>query len=262
MKINNLECITHMQLSCKSQRRNGFKVISMQDQISSRDAEKSQKILTSRRKPGSIYADTSLEFIKACEELNWNHERSTPHRSETWNCRASCTTSERTIFVSVGSVWIARKLVGRSHGASLLPPSVQDLLGDGQMPLWTTVQFTTWTAEYSNWSTSNILFNIIRRTRSNASLRHKSPSWNFHWVRFESGWKLDWWSFHCGYGGSVNNSTIWNSCKKIQIKRSGHCQETRWICIPMQHGRNLARGTAFIYRYLQNGRRHYEGISA
>ena len=24
-----------------------------------------------------------MERMKACEELNWNHERSTPHRSET-----------------------------------------------------------------------------------------------------------------------------------------------------------------------------------
>ena len=33
--------------------------------------------------PRSIYTDNSLDYIKACEGLNWNHERSTPHRSET-----------------------------------------------------------------------------------------------------------------------------------------------------------------------------------
>ena len=27
--------------------------------------------------PRSIYTDNSLEFIQACEELNWKHERST-----------------------------------------------------------------------------------------------------------------------------------------------------------------------------------------
>ena len=31
----------------------------------------------------SIYTDNLLEFINACEDLNWNHDRSTPHRSET-----------------------------------------------------------------------------------------------------------------------------------------------------------------------------------
>ena len=34
-----------------------------------------------------------------------------------WNCRTSCTTSERRHFVRIGSVWTARELVGRSHGA-------------------------------------------------------------------------------------------------------------------------------------------------
>ena len=35
------------------------------------------------RKPNVIYADNSLEFGKACEDLSWNHCTSTPHRSET-----------------------------------------------------------------------------------------------------------------------------------------------------------------------------------
>ena len=33
--------------------------------------------------PRSVYTDNTLEFAIPCEELNWNHERSTPHRSET-----------------------------------------------------------------------------------------------------------------------------------------------------------------------------------
>ena len=49
-------------------------------QLSS-DDEKSSNILTPRRKSRSIHTDNSLEFIEACEELNWNHERSTPRRS-------------------------------------------------------------------------------------------------------------------------------------------------------------------------------------
>ena len=34
-------------------------------------------------KPKVIYADTSLEFGKACEDLSWSHCTSTPHLSET-----------------------------------------------------------------------------------------------------------------------------------------------------------------------------------
>ena len=42
-----------------------------------------QKFLKPERNPKIIYADKSLEFGKACEDLSWNHCTSTPHRSET-----------------------------------------------------------------------------------------------------------------------------------------------------------------------------------
>ena len=42
-----------------------------------------QKFLEPDRKPKVIYTDNSLEFGKACEDLSWNHDTSTPHRSET-----------------------------------------------------------------------------------------------------------------------------------------------------------------------------------
>ena len=42
-----------------------------------------QKFLEPERKPKVIYTDNSLEFVKSCEDLSWNHCTSTPHRSET-----------------------------------------------------------------------------------------------------------------------------------------------------------------------------------
>ena len=42
-----------------------------------------QKFLEPNTKPKVSYADNSLEFGKACEDLSWNHCTSTPHRSET-----------------------------------------------------------------------------------------------------------------------------------------------------------------------------------
>ena len=42
-----------------------------------------QKFLEPERKPRVTYTDNSLEFMKACEDLSWNHCTSTPHRSET-----------------------------------------------------------------------------------------------------------------------------------------------------------------------------------
>ena len=42
-----------------------------------------QKFLEPDRKPKVIYTHNSLEFVKTCEDLSWNHCTSTPHRSET-----------------------------------------------------------------------------------------------------------------------------------------------------------------------------------
>ena len=51
---------------------------------SAQDTQRSlRKFLRPEENPGSTHTDNSLEFIKACEKLDWNHERSTPQRSET-----------------------------------------------------------------------------------------------------------------------------------------------------------------------------------
>ena len=46
---------------------------------------------------------------------------------------------------------------------------------------WTSVQFTIWRADYSVWSRSKILSDIINRPRLSGSVRHKSPSWKCSW---------------------------------------------------------------------------------
>ena len=63
-------------------------------------------VRTPRRKSEiSLYTDNTLESIEFCEELHWNHERSTPRRSETngiaW--RAVRRVEEGTPSVSVQS---------------------------------------------------------------------------------------------------------------------------------------------------------------
>ena len=51
---------------------------------SSQETEKRlQKFLEPTWKPKVIYTHKSLEFVKGCEDLSWNHCASTPHRSET-----------------------------------------------------------------------------------------------------------------------------------------------------------------------------------
>ena len=36
-----------------------------------------------RNKQEQIFIDSSVEFIRVCEDFRWNHDESTPHRSET-----------------------------------------------------------------------------------------------------------------------------------------------------------------------------------
>ena len=81
MKSKNLDCITLVQLSCKTWRR--FKVIHAKTKSAQEKQGSLRKILRPEEHPKSIYTDNSVDFIGACEELNWNGERCTPRRSET-----------------------------------------------------------------------------------------------------------------------------------------------------------------------------------
>ena len=49
-----------------------------------RHDEKIAKVLCHQtKKPGVMRTENSLEIVRACEGLCWNHDKSTPHRSET-----------------------------------------------------------------------------------------------------------------------------------------------------------------------------------
>ena len=107
----------------------------MQNQISSGDNEKPSKILTPRINPRSIKTDNSLEFMRACKELNWNHERSSPRRSETKEIaeRAVRRVKEGTSPVLVQSglqeSWLAEAMECYCYLRNL-----QDLPAEGQTP--------------------------------------------------------------------------------------------------------------------------------
>ena len=82
------------QWGCESRHNHGYAVV-VQDLATqwiqsypcrtntSQETENSLQKLELARKPKVIYADNSIEFGKSCEDLSWNHCRSTPHRSET-----------------------------------------------------------------------------------------------------------------------------------------------------------------------------------
>ena len=69
--------------------------------------ESVQRFLLPESKPGVIYTDTSLEFTKACEDLSWFHDKSTPASIRNkWNRRKSGQKSGRRNNNSVSSIRI------------------------------------------------------------------------------------------------------------------------------------------------------------
>ena len=88
-----------------------------------------QKFVEPTRKHKVIYADNSLEFGKACEDLSWNHCPSTPHRPETNRI------AERVELLQhcCNQVWM--KNGGRiSWNVSAICDTIQDPLSDGRTP--------------------------------------------------------------------------------------------------------------------------------
>ena len=96
----------------------------------------SRKFLEPSEKPNVMNTDNSMEFDKACEELFWNHCKSTPHRSETNGIaeRAVRRIKEGT-FASGVAIRLGRKLVGGFHGMLLLSAERTSLFFlDGKTP--------------------------------------------------------------------------------------------------------------------------------
>ena len=108
--------------------------------------------------------------------------------------------------------------------------------------------------DHSNWSRSKILSCIIKRLRSSASVRHNSPLWNFHGIRFERGRS---WTGDLLIADAEDLKTMPPSeihVKRFKSKEVDILKRQR-LCVPMQDGRNLARATAVTHRCVPSGRR-------
>ena len=94
-----------------------------------------QKFLEPARKPKVIYADNSIEFGKYCEDLSWNHCRSTPHRSET---NGIAERAVRKIKEGTSAVVLQSGLDEKWWAASMecycYLRNIQDLLSDEKTP--------------------------------------------------------------------------------------------------------------------------------
>ena len=124
-----------MQSWCRTWPLNGSSRIRVKTKNSQETHRSLQKFLEPERKPKVIYADNSLEFGKACEDLSWNHCTSTPHRSETNGIaeRTARRVKEGTSAVLLQSCpnesWWADSMECYTHLRN-----VTDLLSDGKTP--------------------------------------------------------------------------------------------------------------------------------
>ena len=87
------------------------------------------------RKPKVIYTENALEFGNVCEDLSWNHCKSTPHRSETNGIaervvrRVKEGTSAVLLQSGVNENWWADSMECYTYLRN-----VTDLLSDGKTP--------------------------------------------------------------------------------------------------------------------------------
>ena len=206
--------------------------------------------------------DKSLEFMIACEDPDGNHERSTPRRSETHGIaeRAVRRVKEGTSSVLVQS-GLQESCWAQAMECYCYFQNVQDLLADGQTPFARRFN-SPLDGPIIPFGAEVKFFPISSKRGRVHQFGTKVLPGKFiaYALNAERSWTGD--LSDCGYGGSANKSTIWNKCKKIQTKRSGHSQEKHRICIFLQDGRNLARRTASNYHCVQSGRRPRARISA
>ena len=90
--------------------------VSVKDKSSCDTTNVLQRFMTPSVNRAMIHTDNSREFNRACEDLGWNHDPSTPHRSETNGTaeRAGRIIKERTASVS-GTIWSHRRMVARQQ---------------------------------------------------------------------------------------------------------------------------------------------------
>ena len=173
-------------------RVNGFKVIHAKPKPAQETKRFLRQFLRPEENPRFFYTDNSLEFIKACEGLNWNHGRSTPHRSETNGIveRAARRVKEGTSSALVQS-GLQESWWGEAMERDCCLRLVQDLHADGQTPCERRFNSPVEEPIIPFGAAVQFLSYICRRPSSSASARLKNPSFNFHGIRLERERKLD-----------------------------------------------------------------------
>ena len=201
-------------------------IIPMQNKTSQETENSLQKFLEPARKPKVIYADNSIEFGKSCEDLPWNHCRSTPHRSETNGIaeRAVRKIKEGTSAVLLQSD-LDEKWWADYMECSCYLRNIQDLLSDEKTPhemrfgapfKGPVIPFGAM-VEYHHISDKDLsrLHQFGSKVLPGKFLGHALHA---GWI-----WKGD--ILVANIGGIGEDGRIWNPCKKTQCKGSVNAHE-------------------------------------
>ena len=135
MKVVNLETITDTQSWCRTWLPNGSSRIRAKQKLLRKHKGACKSSWSQKGSLKVIYADNSLEFGKACEDLSWNHCTSTPHRSET---NGIADRAVRSVNGGASAVLLQSGLDSEWWADSVecyrYVRNIQDLLSDGKTP--------------------------------------------------------------------------------------------------------------------------------
>ena len=187
-----------MQWSCTTWRRNGSKVNHTTPNQLRRRREVFDNSFVQKKTQDLVIRTILWNSIKNAKSWFDRWEIYATQIRNTWNCKTSCTTSERRNFVSMGSVWCATKLVGRkAMECHCYLRFVQDL----------SAECHTLYERRFNSPFDGRLHRFGTKVHPGILMEYALNVWC----------KLDWWSFDSGYEGFSNNSTFWgSSCNKIK----------------------------------------------
>ena len=234
MKSKRRECITNMQWLCKSWRRDGFVP------CKSKPAQETQRSVRKLSRKGEDPRSIALEFIEVCGQLNWNHGRSTPRRSETHGIAERAVRQvKKKVLRQYQFSLDCKKAGGRSHGVFLLSPKYAGPFKP--------------TADVMN------VGSIHHFKGRLFHMEHKyNPIQHHQMTKVEcissSQKSFLGYSWDTNAGGSWTVDLFMVDTQDVKTvppsNRGGHSQEKQRICISMWDGRILARRTSVIHRYI------------
>ena len=93
----------------------GFKTTQRKNKIAQETMKRLQKFVQPDQIPSIIRTDNSLEFIRDCEDQCWNHDKSTPYRSEPMELPRTQFPGSQKVHLHLWFSWVIQKSGGEKQ---------------------------------------------------------------------------------------------------------------------------------------------------